>query len=174
MEVVIDKSKRNFLRGRKLPKKVEIRLPWIKSEQAFIDGCTQCGDCISDCAQNIIIKADDGFPKVDFSIDECTFCEKCIDSCEQDLFVEAKQHSAWPAHLNIKDDCLAKQQIYCQSCKDVCEPRAIAFKFIDNAIPKPVIDQDACTSCGACISVCPSNSTELVLKEAFNGTTSKN
>ena len=165
---VANQSKRNFLRGRRVTQANQFRLPWINDEQSFVDGCTQCGDCISACEQQIIKKGRDGYPVVDFQIDECTFCEKCVTACPEPLFKKDLSVPAWSTHLNLKDDCLAQQNIFCQSCKDVCEPRAISFSYKNGPIPTPEINQDDCTSCGACIGPCPSDSLELILlKEAM-------
>ncbi|NMP15040.1 ferredoxin-type protein NapF [Thalassotalea sp. Y01] len=157
---VADVSRRNFLRGRQWIKQPKLRLPWVINEKVFLDGCTQCGDCLSACPENILVKSDDGFVSVDFNLGECTFCEKCVDVCEQPLFKNTDEQ-AWSAHLNIKDNCLASNQIYCQSCKDVCDTRAIEFHY-KSSIPTPSINQSQCTSCGACVNACPSQSLELI------------
>lgn len=159
-------SRRRFLRGG-VKTKQEIRLPWIINEAVFTSGCTQCQNCINNCDSNIIIKAEDGFPKIDFNLGECTFCDKCIEVCEQPLFSgsfsdatgENQQNQnpskAWPVSINLNDKCLAKNNIYCQSCRDECEVGVIKFSYVNSSIPEPSIDNDDCTQCGACIKVCP-------------------
>lgn len=168
MSVAVDQSKRNFLRGKKPTVVAKFRLPWITNENDFLKDCTQCNDCISSCDENIIVKGEDGFPTIDFNKGECTFCNDCISSCQQSFFKEDKSVAAWPSKFNIKDDCLAKNKVYCQSCKDACEPRAITFSYLNGSIPEPVIVQDLCTGCGACIQPCPTNSTELFLFQELN------
>ena len=163
MSLAVNQSKRNFLRGRKPLPTPKFRLPWITSEQHFINDCTQCGDCISACPEQIIVKGDDGFPTIDFAKGECTFCEDCISSCKEPLFISERSAKAWPSHFNIKDNCLAKNDVFCQSCRDVCDSRAITFSYANGPIPTPVIEQSNCNSCGACISTCPTDSTELIL-----------
>lgn len=159
----INISKRNFLRGKQSTTVAEMRLPWVLSEQEFINNCTQCGDCLTACQENIIVKSKDGFPKVDLTITECTFCEDCIEVCEQPLFKKARSDKAWPSYLNIKDSCLTNKNVICLSCKDVCDPQAIQFVHRPNAVSTPVINQDDCTSCGACLSMCPTAAIEMVL-----------
>lgn len=163
MTTNVDQSRRNFLRGKKPTIDPAFRLPWITSENAFINDCTKCNDCLSACEENIIVKGADGYPKIDFDQGECTFCQDCISSCNQTFFKEDKTGQAWPSKFNIKDNCLAKNSVYCQSCKDACESRAISFAYVDGAIPQPQVSQDLCTGCGACIKPCPTNSTELLL-----------
>lgn len=162
VERLADPSRRRFFRGR-VKTKQELRLPWVINEAVFTSGCTQCQDCISSCESNIIVKDEDGFPKVDFSLGECTFCNKCIETCEQPLFsgsfteenIINNSEKAWPVTLEISDKCLAKNNIYCQSCRDECETSVIKFNYLDSSIPQPSLNDLDCSQCGACISVCP-------------------
>lgn len=169
-----------------------LRLPWVKSEALFIEKCTKCHKCISACETRIITPDPDGFPRVDFSDGECTFCTKCIDSCEQNLFVEeAKRGNTlsdvcnhnkvqpWPGTITLKADakeqnCLAANDIYCQSCGDECEVEAIKFSYhktnqqgeqVVSAIPQPQLTIDDCTQCGACISNCPQDAINLTVND---------
>ncbi|MBU2869248.1 ferredoxin-type protein NapF [Colwellia sp. E2M01] len=171
-ERVEDPSRRRFFRGQVKTKQV-LRLPWIINETIFTSGCTQCQDCITSCETNIIVKDEDGFPKVDFNLGECTFCNKCINACEQPLFsgafpndyivnettdeqaIENEHTKAWPVTIAISDKCLAKNNIYCQSCRDECETSVIKFNYINSSIPEPSLNDLDCTQCGACISSCP-------------------
>ncbi|WP_371378126.1 ferredoxin-type protein NapF [Thalassotalea aquiviva] len=157
----INHGRRRFLTAKAYKNHTIHRLPWVVSEQRFLDACTQCGDCISACEQNIIERDAKGMPFVNFNQNECTFCQQCVDVCQQDFFREVTE-KAWFSQLNIKDNCLAKSDIYCQSCRDVCDSAAISFTFSQGPIPKPQINQAACTACGACISTCPNDSTELI------------
>jgi ferredoxin-type protein NapF len=170
VEKLADPSRRRLFRGRVKTQQV-MRLPWVIDEAVFTSGCTQCQDCIKSCETNIIVKDEDGFPKIDFEQGECTFCNKCIEECEQplfsglfsndstDIFTEdlAKKNlnKAWPATLEINEKCLAKNDIYCQSCRDECETSVIKFNYLNSSIPQPSITDVDCTQCGACISVCP-------------------
>ena len=157
-------SRRRFLQGKVavLPP-TRTRLPWVINEGIFTDNCNQCGDCLSACDQKIILSDGDGFPYLSFNSAECTFCKACVEVCQQLLFVNHKLRQPWLAELTIKDNCLARNHIYCQSCQDSCDQNAIKFKYLESSIPVPVIDNDLCNGCGACISVCPQKSTELKL-----------
>ncbi|MDO3722250.1 ferredoxin-type protein NapF [Marinobacter sp. chi1] len=156
----MDRSRRNLLLGKPLQVAPPLRLPWLVSEAVFAEGCTQCGDCLSACPEDILVRGEDGSIRVDFSGGECTFCHRCVDACAEPLF-RAADEPAWLAALHIKDNCLAKNSIYCQSCKDVCDAQAIEFRY-DSAIPTPRIRQSLCTQCGACVGTCPSQSLELI------------
>ncbi len=162
MEKLADPSRRRLFRGRVKTQQV-MRLPWVINEAVFTSGCTQCQDCIQSCETNIIVKDEDGFPKIDFSLGECTFCNKCIEACQQPLFSGVfteentinNSEKAWPVTLEISDKCLAKNNIYCQSCRDECETSVIKFNYLDSSIPQPSLDEVDCSQCGACISICP-------------------
>jgi ferredoxin-type protein NapF len=160
---MVDLARRNFFRGKKVSTPAAIRLPWVIDEQHFIDNCTQCGDCVTNCEEKIIVKGDGGFPEIDFSQGECTFCQKCIDVCKQPLFVDkrAESKTAWQLDIKIKSNCLAMNNVVCQSCQDCCEPEAISFAYILSKTPQPQIALDKCNGCGACISVCPQEAIEL-------------
>lgn len=154
---MVDLTRRNFFRGKKVSTPAAIRLPWVISEQTFIDNCTQCGDCLKSCEEKIIVKGDGGFPQIDFTKGECSFCQKCIDVCDQALFVDERQESktAWQINIEIKNNCLAMNQVVCQSCQDSCETEAISFKYLQSTVPQPQIELDKCNGCGACVAICP-------------------
>lgn len=172
-------SRRRLFRG-KVKTKQNMRLPWSISEAAFTSGCTQCQECINHCETNIIVKDEDGFPKIDFNLGECSFCDKCIDVCEQPLFKGSfseasnnnqqnqqnqknqKMDKPWPGAININDKCLAKNNIYCQSCRDECEINVIKFNYTSSSIPEPSIELSDCTQCGACIKVCPQDAITFI------------
>ena len=166
MEKLVNPKRRNLFGG-KIRQKKHLRLPWVSDNQTFIDQCNQCGDCLAACENKIIVKDEQGYPKIDFSLGECSFCQKCIKSCAQDFFVNVptsttnddKEKMAWPISFNINEQCLAKNQIYCQSCQDACQPQAIIFSHLIGeeikAIPEPKLNITDCNQCGACISACP-------------------
>lgn len=151
------------------------RPPWALNESLFTDQCTRCNKCITACEEEIIVKGDGGFPEIDFNRGECTFCEDCLGVCEPNaLFKQvaesSNQHAFYfnPAFyfkITIDDSCLAKQKTHCQSCKDVCDPGAITMPWPKNvatgAIQTPEISITDCTSCGACVSTCPSQSIHI-------------
>lgn len=162
MEKLENPARRQLFRGTYKPSP-EFRLPWILDEKTFLAGCTQCLECIPACETQILVRDKLGYPKVDFSLgnQECSFCEACIKSCPEPLFKHQKNTAPWPAELTIAADCLAYNEVFCQSCGDVCETRAISFGFNGSAIPKPEVDLEACTQCGACLVTCPQDAIEL-------------
>lgn len=151
------------------PELLPQRPPWALNESLFTDQCTRCNECINVCEEEIIFKGDGGFPEVDFHRGECTFCEDCLKACEPEaLFKQADallDQQAFYFEITIDDSCLAKQKTHCQSCKDVCDPGAISMPWPKDvsagAIQTPEIAIADCTSCGACVSTCPSQSIRI-------------
>lgn len=138
-----------------------VRLPWVSSEEAFLAGCTRCDACIRACPERIIVRGGGGFPEIDFNQDGCTFCRACIEACPEPLFADPDSTLAWPHKAEIQPGCLGHQGVFCQSCRDACETGAIRFALAQTRIPVPRIDSDACTGCGACVSVCPVRAVSL-------------
>ncbi len=164
METISNPSRRRLFRG-KIAQENVLRLPWVISEEVFIQQCDQCQDCLTVCETNIIVKDNQGFPKVDFSLGECTFCNACTDSCKKPMFVEERT-IPWPAAINISSKCLATNNVFCQSCQDVCESKAIKFNLAIGGVPKPELTNEDCNSCGACIATCPQDAIKFIDERA--------
>ena len=155
----MDISRRLLLRGRPTSQTPTLRLPWAVNDTLFTAGCTRCGDCIKVCPEQIIVKGDGGFPRIQFDLGGCTFCHACVDVCQQPIFEPAA--SPWQATAQINLNCLTQQQVFCQNCKDACDARAIQFRFGTNGIAFPQINADACTGCGACVAPCPTQAIDI-------------
>jgi len=139
-------------------KQIIIRPPYFNDEDAFGRECSNCdGLCSSSCQEQIIIIRDDKTPMLDFSKSGCTYCNDCADACDKGvLSVEFKKDIDIDVVIN-KTTCMSWSGVMCFSCKDPCLEDAIEFK----AMFMPVIDQEKCTSCGFCISRCPSYAIDI-------------
>ena len=157
---MVDLSRRNFMRAKNVATPAPIRLPWVADEKLFTRGCTQCGDCIEACEEKIIIRADGGFPEINFAAGECTFCQKCVVACDELLF-KPLDTLPWQLAIEIQTSCLTKKQVHCQVCQDSCEPQAIKFNYIHGSVPQPEIALADCTRCGACVAVCPESAIKI-------------
>ena len=153
-------ARRAFLRGGKRPAP-EPRPPWTGSD--FVDTCVRCNDCIDACPEGILQKGDGGFPRIAFERDGCTFCEACARACDEPVFDLAREAFQWRAA--IRENCLTNAGIHCQSCQDACEPEAISFQYSVGHVPRPQVETDRCTGCGACVAVCPQEAIDLIVPE---------
>lgn len=156
---MVDLAKRSFFSRSKVDQSM-VRLPWIAEVEKFTDLCTRCGKCAQVCETQIITKGDGGFPSVDFSNGECTFCYQCADVCPEPIFL-GQTEQPWNAKAAITQSCLAKQNVECRSCGDMCDPMAIKFKLEIGKVAQPNLDMDECTGCGACVAVCPTSSIDV-------------
>lgn len=156
----VDLSKRRmFSTNKALRSKQHHSLPWL--QKTIESGCTQCGECVKACPEQIIVKGNGGFPAVDFTKGECTFCYDCATSCPESLF-HPKQQPAWSNSVDVNaSKCLAQNGVYCRTCSDSCEQRAISIKPLLAGKAEVQINSEHCNSCGACISVCPSQAIEI-------------
>ncbi len=156
----IDLSKRRlFSRSPSVNSKQHHHLPWLK--QPIEQGCTQCGECINTCPEEILVKGSGGFPVVDFNRGECSFCYQCAEVCPKGLFKD-QQQAAWDNSIAVLEaSCLAQNGVYCRSCSDTCDARAISIRPLVGGKAEVSVDDEQCNSCGACIAVCPSQAIEI-------------
>ncbi|WP_027856696.1 ferredoxin-type protein NapF [Marinobacterium jannaschii] len=162
---MVDLNRRALLKGRlrpgSSPQTQPIRMPWLIAEDAFTDRCTRCQACQQACPEQIIIRADGGYPELDFQRGECTFCRACADSCPEPLFRDAGE-APWQQIASMSETlCLAHNNVMCRSCEDSCEPQAISFRPQAGRVARPLIDPDLCNGCGACVSSCPQQAITL-------------
>lgn len=157
---MVNTARRNFFRGLPADTPAPVRPPHAVSEALFTDRCTRCEDCLDQCPESIIVRGSGGLPEVNFNLGACTFCGACVDACTTDALTTAIQ-PAWQLRLVVEDSCLAHNRVLCQTCRDVCDVSAITFTPRAGEVPVPLVDQEACTGCGACIGACPSNALRL-------------
>ncbi len=134
--------------------------PYNEDISLFTDECKNCdAKCASACEENIIFIAKDATPYLLFNTSGCTFCDACAEVCEFDVLKVENRHYI-QADISISQSaCLAWNDTMCFSCKEPCLDNAIIF----DGLFKPIIDKDKCTSCGFCISRCPTNAIELTI-----------
>ncbi|MGF1726665.1 ferredoxin-type protein NapF [Photobacterium nomapromontoriensis] len=156
---MFDRSRRRLLTQR--PQPDAQRMPWVVADELFTDQCTRCNKCIDACETHIIAKSDGGFPAVDFHRGECTFCYRCAQACPESLF-NPQSDQPWLLQAQANEKCLAQQKIECRSCSDACEGQAIQFTLQVGGVAKPNINPEACTGCGACVSLCPISAISIV------------
>lgn len=155
-------SRRGFLRGRTRRVEPAQRPPWALDEATFIDRCTRCDACVAACPTAILVRADGGYPAVDFSRGECTFCAECVSRCApRALQRTAAGEEAWPLRARIGTACLAAQGVECRVCGEACPTAAIRFRPRLGGVAQPALDAGACNGCGACFAPCPTRAIAL-------------
>lgn len=166
-------SRRHFLRGsflnalqseqQKQQGLQVVRPPWVELAN-FSQKCTACSRCIAACETQILIKGAGGYPEVDFSQGrhECSFCQACVKACEVPNLFRSTDEEPWLHKVEIQPSCLALNNIECRACQDSCESRAIRFQRNLGKAATPTLDLASCNGCGACLSVCPSQSIKLL------------
>lgn len=144
------------LKGEKKQEKF-LRPPYFSDESLFHKECNRCdGVCATVCEEDIIKIAEDKTPYILFSYSGCTYCDKCSEACEFGV-LKLKDKKQLSAIITInKDKCLSWNHTMCFSCKDPCLDDAIDFK----AMFMPEINAK-CTSCGFCISKCPTDAIDI-------------
>ena len=151
-------SRRNFLRGEFRTASGPVRPPWAVDDSVFLEGCTQCAECLARCPQGILIAGSGGFPEVDFSRGECIFCADCVSACEPGVLSRernAADASPWEVKAVINRSCFNYQGVFCRVCADRCISRAIRFRPVRGGAFLPRVDHAHCNGCGACIGACP-------------------
>lgn len=160
----MDLSRRRFF-GRRLPRVAPSRPPWSMPEAGFVDACSRCDDCVKACPTGLLKRGDGGFPVADFSAAACTFCGDCAKACKTGAIATDTSQEPWQFTIRIGEGCLAHQRVECRVCGEICEARAIRFPLVAGGVPRPEIDTDACSGCGACLAPCPVNAIERVARE---------
>jgi len=139
-------------------KEVVVRPPYFNDENAFDIECQNCeGLCATSCQEQIIIIGEDKTPFLDFSKSGCTYCDDCANACVPNV-LKLEDKKLIDVGVSISQtSCMSWDGVMCFSCKDPCLEDAIDFK----AMFMPTINQEKCTSCGFCISRCPSYAINL-------------
>lgn len=134
-----------------------LRPPYNNDESLFHNECSKCDAiCATVCEEEIIRIASDNTPYLDFSRNGCTYCDDCATACEYGvLTLENKRFIDANISIN-KSNCVSWNATMCFSCKDPCLDNAIDFK----AMFMPEINEK-CTSCGFCISRCPTSAIDI-------------
>ncbi len=156
LEAVV--SRRSVLRGGFKSAGKEMRPPWAVPAAAFATLCTGCDACRTACPEKVIAGTTGEFPHLDFSTGSCTFCAACVEACEEGALerpAEAADTPPWQSELVIGASCLDRRGIVCRACGDHCDEGAIRFRPLPGGLAEPLVAQELCSGCGACVAPCP-------------------
>ncbi|WP_373691473.1 ferredoxin-type protein NapF [Azonexus sp.] len=136
-----------------------VRPPWALPEREFQDACTRCNACVDICPTGLLVKGAGAYPEADFTPGRapagCTFCGDCLTACKDMALRQEPEQAPWALHAVFTADCLATQNVVCRTCGESCEVSAIRFPPMLGGVAKPLLDESACTGCGACLADCP-------------------
>jgi len=156
-------TRAQFLRGNWDGSEPMLRPPWALAAVAFKETCTDCGDCLGACPENILVRNPGGFPQIDFKQGACTFCGECVTSCKTGALVRDIFQSShpWSVQAHISEQCLAHRGTSCVTCIETCEHDAIHAQPALGGRCEMRIELESCTGCGGCFAVCPVNAISL-------------
>lgn len=107
------------------------------------------------CPERVLKTGDGGFPEIDFSRAGCSLCGECGEACASGAIGSREAGPAFSWRVDVSAACLNRQSVECRLCGDTCEVRALRFVPARGGISQLQVVEDACTGCGACVSVCP-------------------
>ncbi|HXR03910.1 MAG TPA: 4Fe-4S binding protein [Verrucomicrobiae bacterium] len=142
--------------------------PGSAGVERFLDRCTACHLCISECPTGVLQPAlgEYGFsgimkPRLDYRLAFCNFdCRRCSEVCPDgaiDLLDPATKHLAkiGEAHFS-KDKCVVVTNgTDCAACSEHCPTKAVSMVPYGRNLRLPSVDNDFCIGCGACEYACP-------------------
>lgn len=133
-------------------KRTGVLRPPYTDENTDYKACKECeAPCIKECETGVILRDEEGYPSISFSRGGCTYCGRCAEVCPKGVLSCSKPGKI-RAEVRINPErCSAWKGVLCFSCKEPCLDNAIKFE----GLYKPVILPERCTSCGFCLSVCP-------------------
>lgn len=70
-----------------------------------------------------------------------------------------------PNSVRFGEDCLARQQVVCRTCAEMCDMGAIRFVLHAGKVAQPELVADRCTACGDCVADCPTLAIQLCYLE---------
>ncbi len=173
MSKKVDVNRRAFLRGAYLTREGRAEVsqqqnplgpapPWHQGLplQSHCPGCTQ--PCVAACEPAIIRihpqhHSHAGVPYLGFASAGCTFCHACVEACPIDIDASNEPVPRIGELILDRATCIAWKDIICMSCSSRCPHQAIKTRHHR----RPLVDDDACTTCGICIAACPVQSLRI-------------
>ena len=139
------------------------RPPGALDEIGFIAACTRCGECITVCPVDAIVKvsASAGFaagtPAIHPETQPCTVCPDmpCAKVCPTEALTVPP--NGWDgyemAELElVPEQCIAFQGVECGVCARAC-PIGEAAIGLDSE-GRPILRAEGCVGCGVCVRAC--------------------
>jgi ferredoxin len=129
-------------------------------DEAFVEACTSCGDCVPVCPAECLfmIQTEDSgdLPAIAPELKACILCETlaCITACQDGALVSPgppERVRIGIARVN-PNRCVTFMNQQCERCYSACPFPDRAIMMIGG---RPLIGSGACTGCGLCVEACP-------------------
>ena len=157
---------------RRVAPRLYFRPPGAMEELPFLAACTRCGDCISVCPVDAIVKAPPGAgfavgtPMIDPTVQPCTVCDDmpCAAVCPTDALnvpVRLWEGLRLAALELSPEQCIAFQGVECGVCARACPVGDAAIALDDSG--RPIIKIEGCVGCGVCVRACVTAPSSLEL-----------
>lgn len=152
----VDLARRDLFRGRiaRPAKPSGLRPPRAIAEARFLALCDGCAACVPACGETVIRLDGERRPVLDFRHGECTFCDDCTKACPTGA-LSITDARPWTAVAAISGKCLAVGGVHCRTCGDACPIGVLRFRPLADGRFLPLVDEDQCNGCGACVAGCP-------------------
>lgn len=158
-------SRRAFFGIRHTRQGALIRPPWALPEAAFVEACTRCSACVEVCPTGLLVKGDGGYPEAAFNPARasqiCILCGDCAQRCPEPALHYLAESRPWSVQAVFAEACLAQRDVVCRTCGESCPASAIRFPPRLGGVARPVLDEAACTGCGACLADCPTAAIQM-------------
>lgn len=133
------------------------RPPGAQEEILFRHFCTKCSQCISACPMGVLVKDEEGYPRLEIEYASCDGCGQCIQQCSpKALIVQARFDTQLRPVitgkcLNVSSDC--------NICISYCPQQAM----VQTKKSPPHILENSCNGCGECFIACSDKAITLKL-----------
>jgi ferredoxin len=150
--------------------------PGSSSIERFLDRCTACHLCISECPTGVLQPAFMEYgllgimkPRMDFNVAFCNFdCVRCGEVCPDgaiDLLDVATKHltKIGETHFYNAKCVVVTNGTDCAACSEHCPTKAVSTVPYRNNLRLPSLNDDLCIGCGACEHVCPAKPDKAII-----------
>ncbi len=169
----LTRSSKVFAKPALEPLSPVLRPPGALKEEAFLDRCIRCGNCMKVCVTNglqpVMLEAGwKGFwtpqlvPEIGYCEYQCHLCGSvCSTGAIPALTCEEKKSRKIGIAVIARNICLPwGEDKNCIVCEEHCPTPEKAIKLEEDSssgrkMLKPVVRKDLCIGCGICQKVCP-------------------
>ena len=147
-----------------------LRPPGALPEEAFVETCYRCGNCVAACPAEAIVRLEgvseetDGTPYIDPEQQPCKVCEglRCMGVCPTGALVPTPLEQIRMGLAGVLGrDCLRSSGQDCRECLEIC-PRGEKALRLDEREAVQLIEE-GCIGCGLCQWRCPTSPSAILV-----------